>query len=97
MRELIGAVSPDVDRAVAASMARMDWSDAAERSLGEIARTVLDAADVDAPEITARLAAAPEVAVAEVLQLHAPVGTNPVLAATRSPGPARSSTPASPG
>jgi hypothetical protein len=82
VRQLIGAVSPDVDRAVAASMARMDWSDAAERSLGEVARTVFDAADVDAREIAARLAAAPEVPVAEVLQLHAPLGSNPVLAAS---------------
>ena len=80
VRDAFGTVDPDVERALATALAATHWRDVTERSLRDVARTVLNTAAVAAPVLAARVAAAPDTAIAEILQLDAPLGTNPVMA-----------------
>ncbi len=76
VRALIGEVDPALDRLVATRLTAVGWSAAADATVRDIALDVV----AGSPEDVARLTGAPEVAVAEVLALDAPLGTNAVLA-----------------
>ena len=86
VRDAIGRVGPELDRALHARIASLKWQENADRPVAEVADSLL--ADVGcknpalAPETTAarnRMAAAPQTLVSDALHLHDPINENPLL------------------
>jgi Tc toxin complex TcA C-terminal TcB-binding domain/Neuraminidase-like domain/Salmonella virulence plasmid 28.1kDa A protein len=82
---LIGIVSADLDRATHLTLQNVTWQAVTDRSVAEVARTVLIEAEKnpklarEAAAARTRILAAPTTTVAGILHLDAPVIDNPAL------------------